>query len=353
MYKDEISQLITRSLLEIDTNILINGRPPTMANSEFLTNKEQGDWAEKIIYAAINENLTDYFAVKYGHDGTLAAGDEGFSDFYTEYQNELNDIGKRPDILIFKKTDFPTADDVTITNQEHVSKAVAAIEVRSSAFLSEHYAAYMRERQQQAIDKCNEARNRIIGTPLGEILRSKNETIYNLIFNANNSTFYDLDFRRQSWSSTQELRDLSELLKEIKENIKILHKRDYLSITPKMEDIALVNRWIQKFNVKHYYLQVFFDKAYLISFKKILSLISDAANEGTVFSIEQDVKNQGKTTIKINVQIGEEVIGRIDEPSLIAEKKILERGRLLFFVKFDGGKGYLNNDTFTREVINA
>ena len=51
--------------------------------------------------------------------------------------------------------------------------------------------------------------------------------------------------------------DSNILLKEIKENIAILHKRDYLSITPKMEDIALVNRWIQRYNVKHFYLQVF------------------------------------------------------------------------------------------------
>lgn len=68
------------------------------------------------------------------------------------------------------------------------------------------------------------------------------------------------------WSSSKELTQLSEHLKQLKEQMKILRKRDYLSITPKLEDIALVNRWIQQFGVKHYYLQVFFDKAYLISF---------------------------------------------------------------------------------------
>jgi len=41
MYRDEIQNLINLSPLEIDTNIQVNGRPPTMANSEFLTNKEQ------------------------------------------------------------------------------------------------------------------------------------------------------------------------------------------------------------------------------------------------------------------------------------------------------------------------
>lgn len=40
MYKDDILNLIRQSPLEIDTEIQIEGRPPTMANSEFLTNKE-------------------------------------------------------------------------------------------------------------------------------------------------------------------------------------------------------------------------------------------------------------------------------------------------------------------------
>jgi type II restriction enzyme len=78
-----------------------------MANSEFLTNKEQGDWAETIVFKAVNEYSGDYFAVKYGRSESIAAGDDGFANFYAEYQSELNGIGKRPDILIFKVRDFP------------------------------------------------------------------------------------------------------------------------------------------------------------------------------------------------------------------------------------------------------
>lgn len=99
MYKDEIQQLIDSSPLEIDTCIQVDGRPPTMANSEFLTNKEQGDWAEKIVFSAINRNMEEYFAVEYGRSESIAAGDDGFAEFYIEYQQEFNTIGKRPDIL--------------------------------------------------------------------------------------------------------------------------------------------------------------------------------------------------------------------------------------------------------------
>jgi type II restriction enzyme len=126
-----------------------------------------------------------------------------------------------------------------------------------------------------------------------------------------------------------------------------------LGITPKIEDVALVNRWIQKYNVKHFYLQVFFDKAYIISFKDILALVSNDNNDGNNFSIERDVKNQGKTTIKINGQIGKEVLGKIDMPEHKSALKELDRGRLLFYVTFAGGKGYLDNKIFLRDVINA
>jgi type II restriction enzyme len=84
-----------------------------------------------------------------------------------------------------------------------------------------------------------------------------------------------------------------------------------------------------------------------------LTFISNDDNDGVNFSIERDVKNQGKTTIKVNVQIGKEVIGKIDMPEHKSAMKELDRGRLLFYVTFDGGKGYLDNEIFTRDVINA
>ncbi len=352
MYKDKIQNLIKQSPLEIDTEIEISGRAPTMANSEFLTNKQQGDWAEQVVYKAINEFSDEYFAVKYGRSESIAAGDEGFADFYKEYLNELNTIGKKPDILIFKLTDFPEK-NVDIKNDEHVRKAIAALEVRSSSFLIKKYTTFMDQRQEKAINKCATIREKIFSSELEKLLKRKNEAIYNLILQATDDTYKELDFRRPSWSLTPELRNLTELLKELKENIKILHKRDYLSITPKMEDIALVNRWIQKYSVKHFYLQVFFDKAYVISFQDILELVSNDDNEGNKFSIERDVKNQGKTTIKINVKVGKEVLGKIDMPFHKSAMKELDRGRLLFYVTFEGGKGYLDKKIFRRDIINA
>ena len=352
MYKQTIERLIKQSLLNINTEIQMTGKPPTMANSEFLTNKEQGDWAESVVYRSINKFSDEYFAIKYGRSDSIAAGDKGFTDFYLKYQNELNTIGKKPDILIYKVADFPQK-NVDITNDEHIQKAIAALEVRSSSFLIKKYTDFMDKRQENAINQCKVIRDKIVFGHLGELLKSKKKIIYYLVLEATDDTFKELDFRCPSWSSTPELKKLTALLKELKKHIKVLHKRDYLSITPKIEDIALVNRWIQKYNVKHFYLQVFFDKAYVISFQNILELVADDENEGTHFSIERDVKNQGKTTIKVNVNVGKEVIEKIKIPQHKSELKELDRGRLLFYVTFQGGKGYLNKEVFMKDIINA
>ena len=58
-------------------------------------------------------------------------------------------------------------------------------------------------------------------------------------------------------------------------------------------------------------------------------------------------------SVKINGQIGKEVIGKIDMPEHKSALKELDRGRMLFYVTFAGGKGYLDNKIFLRDVINA
>jgi hypothetical protein len=350
-YKERILSLIKATAFNIDPDMRIEGRPPTMASSEFLTNKEQGDWAEQVVFNAINSNSREYVAIQYGRSDSLAAGDEGFSDFYIKYIEELNNIGKRPDILIFKKSDIDS-EKYDLDDDSFICKAVAAIEVRSSSFLAGKYAKFMEDRATGAIKDCNSIRNDLVNGDLSGLLKSKAPELFKLLECATEDTFRELDFRARSWSSTNDLKKLSDTLKRLKEKIKILHRRDYLSITPKLEDLALVNRWIQQFNVKHYYLQVFFDKAYVIPFQDILEISSDPSKEGVVFSVEEDIKNQGKTTIKINVQVGKEVIGRIDMPEHTSAMKELDRGRLLFFVRFSGGKGYLDQSVFEREIIN-
>ena len=115
-----------------------------------------------------------------------------------------------------------------------------------------------------------------------------------------------------------------------------------MSITPKVEDIKVVYKWIETFNVPHFYFQVFFDKVYGISFEQILNIISEPDNEDVIFSVEQDTKNQNKSTIKIKSKTGLEIAYKIDEPKHSSVRKEMGRGRLLFYVTFQGGTAYLD-----------
>lgn len=154
------------------------------------------------------------------------------------------------------------------------------------------------------------------------------------------------DFRVPSWSSTERLSELKSHFRTLKDAIKEIQKRDYLSITPKVEDIKVVYKWIETFNVPpHFYFQVFFYKVYGISFEQILSIISDSNNEGIIFSVETDTKNQNKTTIKINSKSGIPIASKVEEPIHESVRKEMDRGgRLLFYVTFKGGTAYLEVD---------
>ncbi len=282
IYKDRIRELS----LNVPSNIVADfnqqrkrSKPPTQAFSEFLTNREQGDWAERLVFSAINKTNRHFIAVHYGKSDRLVAGQAGFKEFYESYQDELDCIGKRPDLLVFKIKDYKPEWNFSISNlsQEEqmsiVPNAVAGIEIRSSSFLVEKYNLYL---QQKAISD------------------------------------------------------------------KKPYQREFLSFTPKVEDIIIVYKWIQTFNVPHFYFQVFFDKVYGISFENILELISNPANRNTKYFIEKDEKNQQKTTIKINVKEGVEIASKVEMPSHQSDYRELDRGRLLFFVKFEGGEAYLN-----------
>lgn len=56
--------------------------PPTQASSEFITNREQGDWAERLILEAIKKTNKNFVAVQYGQADQLVAGELGFEEFY-------------------------------------------------------------------------------------------------------------------------------------------------------------------------------------------------------------------------------------------------------------------------------
>jgi len=311
--------------------------PPTQASSNFITNKEQGDWAESLIFRAINETFEDFIAVRYGKSDDLIAGEEGFYEFYEEFQNELDTIGKRPDLLIFRKEDFKSDLGYDISKLPHssihdyVKTAVAGLEIRSSAFLIDKYELEMQQRTKYNLDKALQLKSKIIDEYSDILEQPKRKKYLDLLQSIDENTISIIKFTRPGWYSTERLGRLSYLFKEFKDAIKIIQKRDYLSITPKVEDLKVVYKWVENFNVPHYYVQVFFDKVYGVSFEQILSLLGDSDKEGEYYEISKDVKNQNKTTIKINTRKTSQIAFKVDEPNHRSVRREMGRGRFRLY----------------------
>ena len=346
---EKIISQISTTIVDFSTE-RSRGTAPTQVSSEFLTNKEQGDWAEKTLLNGINDYSSKYVAVKYGRDDDIVAGEDDFKEFYEKYQDELDEIGKRPDILIFDKKDFPY-NTYNISRFEKneldniVPLAKCGIEVRSSAFLFDKYELFMAEKHERLVKSVLEIKSIIIKN-YGELLFSKDKELYKLIDSITIDNMHVIRFRCPSWKSNEQLLELSQLLKQLKTNLTEMSKRTFLSITPKVEDLKVVYNWVKKYNVPHYYIQVFFDKAYGISFEKILTLISNPELEGIDYFLESDVKNQNKTTIKIHANTEENVLEKVSLPEHYSQMKELGRGRLLFYVKFKDSLSSLNVQAF-------
>ena len=221
-------------------------RVPSLASSEFLTNREQGDWAEKLVLEAINSIDNGIIAVHYGKSDNKVAGEVGFEKFYQEYQNELDTIGKRPDILVLKKSDYKPEwnFDISKLSEIELSKivpqAIAGIEIRSSSFLIDKYDAVIQKKQNEYKKIAIESKN-IILNQYADLLSSE---WIDLLTNINESNLNIISFRVPSKKSSQRLVELTNYFKTLKDALNQIQKRDFLSITPKVEDIKVVYKWI-------------------------------------------------------------------------------------------------------------
>lgn len=323
-------------------------RIPTQVSSNFTTNKKQGDWAEGLVTRAINETSKNFIAVKYGKSDDLIAGEEGFNAFYQEFQNELDTIGKRPDLLIFSKADFNESLGLDISQvphhkiTEYVKKAIAGIEVRSSAFLIDRYEEAMQVKTEKFTQKALETRDKILAEYLDILEHPKRNKYIPFLQNLDRNNLTAVSFRTPGWHSNRRLKEVNDLFGILSNCIGKLNERNELSITVKKEDLQVVYKWIETFNVPHFYFQVFFDKVKGISFENILEIISDSNNEDVSFKIEKNKKNQDKPTIHIYSSSSEVIASKVDEPLHKSVRKEMDRGRLLFYVTFKGGTAYLD-----------
>lgn len=257
---------------------------------------------------------------------------------------------KDPIYLFLKKSDFnyKTKNISHFPNEELdilVPKAICGIEVRSSAFLMEKYEDSMEKKNTQTLCNIFKLKEQIL-IQFGDLLKKKNSNLYDIISSISNDNIDVISFRTPSWRANAQLDELSNLLKQLNINLKNITKRTYLSITPKIEDLKVVYNWIQHYNVPHFYVQVFFDRAYGISYENILELLNNPEEENKRYSIEKDVKNQYKTTIKIKAKTETNILSKIELPKHYSVMKELGRGRLLYFVRFKNSLSVLNKENF-------
>lgn len=145
MYADVIDGLVQdlTALLPAIASDRMRGRTPTSAFSNFAINREQGLWAESILMDGLRRSIGNkYDVVKYGKSDSIMAGEDGFKEFYEHYQDELDNIGKRPDLLIFPKGVVNTLDmsgDGPGGPGGYVKRSLLGIEVRSSSYLAKKY----------------------------------------------------------------------------------------------------------------------------------------------------------------------------------------------------------------------
>jgi hypothetical protein len=120
---------------------------PTDARSEFLANRAMGDWAERMLSAALARAFPEWKVAQYGSTDRIAAGHPEFKTRYLAGLDETRQFGKRPDLLLFPAgalveanlSERPYADTAPL-----VERAVAAVEVRSSKFEALTYIAVRR-----------------------------------------------------------------------------------------------------------------------------------------------------------------------------------------------------------------
>lgn len=132
----------------------ITPRRPTAAHSDFLINRQLGDWTETLLRASFNQQFEEFRAVKYGAGGNLIAGETGFTEMFEGYHNEIRTIGKRPDLLIYDHetiSRLSLSDDISELEPSQLTgiarMARRAMEVRSSRYLAAEYRRVKRQEQ--------------------------------------------------------------------------------------------------------------------------------------------------------------------------------------------------------------
>lgn len=289
------------------SNFLLN--PRRLRGSDFLMRWSQGVWSEERITHAVNET-NEFFAIPYGPSGTAPDDDVRAFELYFE-RLEAAGLGaiKRPDLLIFRKTDqqaieklignlgglselpFTVEDNKGI--KEILSKAVVAIECENSLWKGQLMPDYRTEMKPQ----------KRLGGKLG---LKKNAVLPTIII--------------------------------------------------KEEDREPLQAWQDSNDIPIHVWHVFFDMAFGLALDEAQRLIE----EGYILPTEQTFQAPGGATTKkllykFYYHYGYPLGDALEEPELIAKSITDKNGHILPYVHFEGGEMSMRDEALNilRKFANA
>lgn len=115
-------------------------RPPRFRGLDFLMRFQQGKWSEDRIIGGIN-STANYHAVPYGLSRVYVDTDrESMEEYWTKYSG-IEEHGKRPDIIVFRKMVYNTikdrlSEDPTLMGENEwaplIKKCICGIEAENS-----------------------------------------------------------------------------------------------------------------------------------------------------------------------------------------------------------------------------
>lgn len=289
------------------SSFLLN--PRRLRGSDFLMRWSQGVWSEERITHAVNETQ-EFFAIPYGPSGTAPDDDARAFELYFE-RLEAAGLGaiKRPDLLVFRKTDQQTIEKLignlgglselpfTVEDnkciKEMLSKAVVAVECENSLWkgqLMPDYGATLKPQKRLG----------------GKVGLKKNAVLPTII------------------------------LKE--------------------EDLEPLQAWQAANKIPIHIWHVFYDMAFGIAFDKAQKLIE----EGYIQPTEQVFQAPGgattrKSLYKFYYHYGFPLGDAREEPQLIAKHITDKNGHILPYVHFEGGIMSLRDEALDilRKMANA
>ena len=91
-------------------------------------------------------------------------------------------------------------------------------------------------------------RDRTILSDYQDLLKEKRPELITILNQLDSTSVRSIDFRLTSWRSSERLEQLSSCLCKLKSSLKVIQKRNSLSITPKVEDLKVVKKWIDTYD---------------------------------------------------------------------------------------------------------